>query len=48
MTINLSATNQRGEVTCAGQAVVVMPSPDGGAAALPDFDPSEVPEASWP
>jgi acyl dehydratase len=48
VTINLSATNQRGEVTCAGQAVVAMPSPDGGAATLPDFDPSEVPEASWP
>jgi len=48
VTIDLKAVNQRGETTCDGQAVVVLPRPEGGAAELPEFNPDDVPEAAVP
>jgi acyl dehydratase len=48
VTIDITGVNQRGETTCDGRAVVLLPAPDGGPAALPDFRPEDVPEASAP
>jgi acyl dehydratase len=48
VTIDLTAVNQRGEATCDGRAVVILPPAGGGLAVLPEFDSDEVPEASAP
>lgn len=47
VTIDISGVNQRGDVTCDGQAVVLLPSPDGPVD-LPEFRPEDVPEAATP
>ena len=46
--IALSGANQRGEVTCDAHVVVILPPPGGGPAVIPDYEPSDVPEASGP
>jgi acyl dehydratase len=48
VTIDLAAINQRGEATCDGRAVVVLPPAGSDLAVLPEFDPGDVPEASAP
>ena len=48
VTIDAAAVNQRGETTCDGRIVVILPPPGGGPAVLPEFDPDDVPEASAP
>jgi acyl dehydratase len=48
VTIDVTGTNQRGEVTCDARMVVILPTGGGGHAAVPDFDPSQAPEASAP
>jgi acyl dehydratase len=45
--IDMYGINQRGETTCQGSAVVLLP-PDGGTVRLPDFNPDDIPEASAP
>jgi acyl dehydratase len=47
-TIDMRCENQRGETTCEGRAVVLLPPADGGAVALPEFRPEDVPEAVAP
>ena len=39
VTIDLTAVNQRGETTCDGRAVVILPRPGASSAELPEFDP---------
>jgi acyl dehydratase len=46
--IAVSGVNQRGEVTCDAYVVVILPPPGGGPAVIPDYEPSDVPEASGP
>ena len=46
--IAVSGANQRGEVTCDAYVVVILPPPGGGPAVIPDYEPSDVPEASGP
>jgi acyl dehydratase len=48
VTIVASGTNQRGEVTCDGRIVVILPPPSGGHARIPAYEPTQVPEASAP
>jgi len=48
VTIDLKAVNQRGETTCDGRAVVILPGVEGGTASLPDFDPDDVPGPDAP
>jgi len=48
VTIDTAAVNQRGETTCDGRIVVILPAPSGGPAVLPEFDPDDVPEATAP
>jgi hypothetical protein len=48
VTIDVSGVNQRGEVTCDARAVVILPASAGAHAAIPDYDPAQVPEASAP
>lgn len=48
VTIDVVEVNQRGETTCDGWVVVVLPGADGGTAALPRFQPEDVPEATAP
>jgi acyl dehydratase len=48
VTIDLRAENQRGETTCDGRAVVLLPPPGGGSVALPEFREEDVPEAIAP
>lgn len=48
VTIDATGVNQRGETTCDARIVVILPAPDGGPAVIPDFDISQVPEASAP
>ncbi len=48
VTIDLRGENQRGETTCDGRAVVLLPPPGGGPVALPEFRPEDVPEAVVP
>lgn len=48
VTIDAQAINQRGDVTCDGRLVVILPPIDGGPAKLPDFDPDDVQEATGP
>jgi acyl dehydratase len=47
VTIDVEGVNQRGEVTCNGRAVVILPR-TGGRAELPEFNPDDVPEAEVP
>jgi len=48
VTIDVAGVNQRGETTCDARMVVILPSPDGGPAVIPEYDPEQVPEASAP
>ncbi len=48
VTVSVSGENQRGEVTCDARIVVLLPPSSGGHAVIPDYDPSQVPEASAP
>jgi acyl dehydratase len=46
--ISVKGTNQRGEVTCDGSAVVILPSTPESLVVIPEFNPSDVPEAQAP
>jgi acyl dehydratase len=46
--IDITGVNQRGETTCDGRATVILPTAVGGMAALPEFRPEDIPEASVP
>jgi acyl dehydratase len=48
VTIDATGVNQRGETTCDARIVVILPSPEGGPAVIPDYRASQVPEASAP
>jgi acyl dehydratase len=48
VTISASGENQRGEVTCDARIVVLLPPASGGHAQIPEYEPSQVPEASAP
>lgn len=48
VTIDAQAVNQRGDVTCDGRILVILPPPGGGPAELPEFDPADVPDAAAP
>jgi acyl dehydratase len=48
VTIDLKGENQNGVVTCDARAVVILPPAGGGHAAIPDFEPSDVPEPAAP
>jgi acyl dehydratase len=48
VTIDVSGVNQRGETTCDGRVVVIMPPAGGGPAVIPPYAPEDVPEASAP
>jgi acyl dehydratase len=48
VTIDAEAVNQRGDVTCDGRIMVILPPPGGGHAVLPEFDPDDIPEATAP
>ena len=48
VTVDVTEVNQRDEVTCSGQAVIILPTSAGGTAPLPDFRPEDVPEAQAP
>lgn len=47
VTVDIEGVNQRGEVTCDGRAVVILPGPSGRAE-LPEFRPEDIPEAEAP
>ncbi len=47
VTIDTWAENQRGERTCDGRVVVLLPTGDGPAT-IPPYDPSQAPEVSAP
>jgi acyl dehydratase len=46
--VDVSGVNQRGETTCDARIVVILPSAAGGAAVIPDFDLTQLPEATAP
>jgi len=48
VTVDVSGVNQRGETTCDGRIVVILPPPGGGPAVIPDYEPEDAPEASAP
>lgn len=48
VTIDVTGTNQRDQVTCDARVVVILPPPGGGAAVIPAYDPEQVPEAVAP
>ncbi len=48
VTIDAQGENQRGEVTCDARIIVITPPSSGGHARIPDYDPSQVLEASTP
>jgi acyl dehydratase len=48
VTIDVWGENERGERTCDGRAVVILPANAGQPAAIPAYDPDQVPEASAP
>lgn len=48
VTIDVWGDNQRGERTCDGRIVVILPTEQGGHASIPEFDPADVPEAEAP
>ena len=47
ITIDVTEVNQRGETTCDGRAVVILPAGEGGAH-LPEYRPEDIPEATAP
>lgn len=47
-TIDVSGENQRGDVTCTARLVVILPCHGGGPAQVPEFDLSQVPDATAP
>jgi acyl dehydratase len=47
-TVDVRGENQRGEVTCSAQIVVLLPPRPGGHARIPDYERSQVPEALVP
>jgi acyl dehydratase len=47
-TIDVCGVNQRGENTCDARIVVILLSSAGDHAAMPDYDPTQVPEAWTP
>jgi acyl dehydratase len=47
-TVDVSGVNQRGETTCDARIVVILPPVRGGRAVVPDYDPTQVPEAWTP
>ena len=47
-TIDIEGVNQRGETTCDARMVVILPPAGGGPAQIPDYDPTQVPEAVIP
>jgi acyl dehydratase len=48
VSIDVTCANQRGQTTCDGRIVVILPTAAGGPAAIPEYDPADVPEASAP
>jgi acyl dehydratase len=48
VTIDAWGENQRGERSCDSRMVVILPPKSGGPAVIPEFDPSQVPEAAAP
>jgi hypothetical protein len=46
--IAVKGTNQRGEVTCVGSAVVILPTDSSRPARAPQYDPADVPAAKAP
>jgi acyl dehydratase len=48
VTIDTRGVNQRGDSTCDGRIVVILPPAGGGHAVIPEYDPDDVPEASVP
>lgn len=46
--LEIKGVNQRGEVTCDGRAVVILPTSPDARVVVPEFDPTEVPEAQAP
>lgn len=46
--VELTATNQRGEVTCSGSATVLLPVTDDAPPAVPAFDEADLPAALAP
>jgi acyl dehydratase len=47
-TIEITGTNQRGDVTCLGSAVVILPTDPHRRVDLPSFDPIDIPVAEAP
>jgi hypothetical protein len=48
VTLDVQGENQRGEITCNAEVVVILPPKSGGHAPIPDYDPIQVPEATAP
>jgi acyl dehydratase len=48
VTVDVWGMNQRGETTCDARMVVIVPPASGGNAVIPEYDDSQVPEASAP
>ena len=48
VTVDVWGENQRGERTCDARVVVLLPAGAGEPAAIPEYDESQVPEASAP
>jgi len=48
VTIDASCVNQRGDTTADARIVVILPSPTGGPAVIPPYEPADVPEPSAP
>jgi acyl dehydratase len=47
-TIEITGTNQRGDVTCVGSAVVILPTNPHRLVDLPSFDEADIPTAEAP
>jgi acyl dehydratase len=48
VTIDTTCVNQRGEITADGRIVVILPADGADLAALPEYEPADIPEASAP
>jgi acyl dehydratase len=48
VTIDTRGVNQRGQTTCDGRVVVILPATEGAPAAIPEYDAADAPEASAP
>ena len=46
--LDLKAVNQRDEVSCDARAAVILPQSPDRLVSVPDYDPSQVPEATGP